>query len=99
MMCKHDVASSPTIPNHGEIEMPACRSPRLHDRDTAGHVAQALRQASQGGILLYAPVLDRHLEAMAAPTGSSASMICRGRPTAKAEASRRRWQARPPRFS
>ena len=61
MMCKHDVASSPTIPNHGEIEMPACRSPRLHDRDTAGHVAQALRQASRGGILLYAPVLDRHL--------------------------------------
>jgi len=49
MMCKHDVASSPTIPNHGEIEMPACRSPRLHDRDTAGHVAQALRQASRGG--------------------------------------------------
>ena len=61
MMCKHDVASSPTIPNHGEIEMPACRSPRLHDRDTAGHVAQALRQASRGGNLLYAPVVDRHL--------------------------------------
>ena len=79
MMCKHDVASSPTIPNHGEIEMPACRSPRLHDRDTAGHVAQALRQASRGGILLYAPVLDRHLEATAelAVPWSSASAICR----------------------
>ena len=54
-----------------------------------------------GGILLYAPVLDRHLEAIgpSLPTRSSASMICRGRPTAKAEASRRREQARPPRFS
>jgi hypothetical protein len=31
----------------------------------AGHVAQALKQASRGGILLYAPVLDQHLEAMA----------------------------------
>jgi len=31
----------------------------------AGHVAQALKQASRGCILLYAPVLDRHLEAMA----------------------------------
>ena len=80
MMCKHDVASSPTIPNHGEIEMPACRSPRLHDRDTAGHVAQALRQASRGGILLYAPVLDRRLEARPpAVPWSSASMICRKR--------------------
>jgi len=35
-------------------------------RDMAGHVAQALKQASrEATILLYAPVLDRHLEAMA----------------------------------
>jgi hypothetical protein len=45
----------------------------------AGHVAQALKQASRGGILLYAPVLDQHLEAMAefAVPWSSASMTCR----------------------
>jgi len=35
-------------------------------RDTAGHVAQAMKQASrEATILLYAPALDRHLEAMA----------------------------------
>ena len=34
-------------------------------RDMAGHVAHALKQASRGGILLYAPALDRHLETMA----------------------------------
>jgi len=41
---------------------------RAHERprDTAGHVAQALKQASrEATILLYAPKLDRHLEAMA----------------------------------
>ena len=32
-------------------------------RDMAGRVAQAMKQASRGGILLYAPVLDRRLEA------------------------------------
>jgi hypothetical protein len=40
----------------------------LHERarDMAGCVAQALKQASrEATILLYAPVLDRHLEAMA----------------------------------
>jgi len=37
-------------------------------REMAGHVAQAMKQASRGGILLYAPVLDRRLEAIAAPT-------------------------------
>ena len=32
----------------------------------AGHVARAMKQASrEATILLYAPVLDRHLEAMA----------------------------------
>jgi hypothetical protein len=35
-------------------------------RDMAGRVAQAMIQASmEATILLYAPVLDRHLEAMA----------------------------------
>jgi len=35
-------------------------------RDMAGHVAQAMKQASrEATILQYAPVLDRHLEAMA----------------------------------
>jgi len=35
-------------------------------RDMAGHVAQAMKQASrEATILLYAPALDRHLEAMA----------------------------------
>jgi len=35
-------------------------------RDMAGSVAQALKQASrEATILLYAPVLDRHLDAMA----------------------------------
>ena len=71
-------------------------------RDTAGCVAQAMKQASrEATILLYAPVLDRHLEVMAeyAVPWSSASTICRGRATANAEASRRSWQARPPRFS
>ena len=57
----------------------------------AGHVAQVMKQASrEATILLYAPVLERHLEAIAAPTGSFASMICRGRPTARVEGSRRR---------
>ena len=43
-------------------------NPRLYERarDMAGHVAQAMKQASrEATILLYAPVLDRHLEAMA----------------------------------
>jgi len=41
----------------------------------AGRVAQAMKQASrEATILLYAPVLERHLEAIAAPTASSASM-------------------------
>jgi len=35
-------------------------------RDMAAHVAQAMKQASrETTILLYAPALDRHLEAMA----------------------------------
>jgi len=35
-------------------------------RNMAGHVAQALKQASrEAPILLYAPALDRHLETMA----------------------------------
>ena len=35
-------------------------------RDIAGRVAEALKQASrEATILLYAPALDRHLEAMA----------------------------------
>jgi hypothetical protein len=41
---------------------------RAHEkaRDMAGHVAQAMKQASrEATILLYAPTLDRHLEAMA----------------------------------
>jgi hypothetical protein len=44
------------------------RTPLLYERarDMAGHVAQALKQASrEATILLYAPALDRHLEAMA----------------------------------
>jgi len=49
-------------------------------RGMAGHVAQALKQASRGGILLYAPVLDRRLEARPpAVPWSSASMTCRKR--------------------
>jgi len=49
-------------------------------RDMAGHVAQAMKQASRGGILLYAPVLDRRLEARPpAVPWSSASMTCRKR--------------------
>ena len=43
-------------------------NPQLYERatDMAGRVAQALKQASrEATILLYAPVLDRHLEAMA----------------------------------
>jgi hypothetical protein len=47
-------------------------------RDMAGRVAQSMKQASrEATIFLNPPVLDRHLEAMTAPTGSSASMICR----------------------
>jgi hypothetical protein len=35
-------------------------------RDTAGHVAEAMKQASrEATILMYAPAFDRHLEAMA----------------------------------
>jgi len=34
-------------------------------RDMAGRVAEAMKQASPGCILQYAPVLDRHLEAKA----------------------------------
>jgi len=35
-------------------------------RDIAGRVAEAMKQASKGAtILLYAPALDRHLEAIA----------------------------------
>jgi len=57
------------------VEHPAYERARY----MAGHVAQAMKQASPGCILLYAPVLDRHLEAMAelAVPWSSASMICR----------------------
>ena len=43
-------------------------NPLLYERarDMAGHVAQAMKQASrEATILLYAPALDRHLEAMA----------------------------------
>jgi hypothetical protein len=43
-------------------------NPLLYERarDMAGQVAQALKQASrEATILLFAPVLDRHLEAMA----------------------------------
>jgi len=42
-------------------------NPFLYERarDMAGHVAQAMKQASPGCILLYAPALDRHIEAMA----------------------------------
>jgi len=40
--------------------------------------AKAVKQASrEATTLLYAFALGRHLEAIAAPTGSSASMICR----------------------
>jgi len=57
-------------------------NPLLYERprDMAGRVAQAMKQAStEATILLYAPVLDRHLEAMAelAVPWSSASTICR----------------------
>ena len=57
-------------------------NPLLYERarDMAGHVAQAMKLAlREVTILLYAPVLDRHLEAMAefAVPWSSASMICR----------------------
>jgi hypothetical protein len=40
-------------------------NPLLYERarDMAGHIAQAMKQASRGIILLCAPVLDRHLEA------------------------------------
>jgi len=43
-------------------------NPLLYERarDRAGHVAQAMKQASrEATILLYAPALDGHLEAMA----------------------------------
>ena len=43
-------------------------NPMLYERarDMAGRVAQAMKQASrEATILLYAPALDRHLEAMA----------------------------------
>jgi hypothetical protein len=43
-------------------------NPMLYERtrDMAGHVAQIMKQASrEATILIYAPVLDRHLEAMA----------------------------------
>jgi hypothetical protein len=43
-------------------------NPLLYERarDIAGHVAQAMKQASrEATLLLYAPALDRHLEAMA----------------------------------
>jgi hypothetical protein len=43
-------------------------NPLLYERarDMAGHVAQTMKQASrEATILLYAPALDRHLEAMA----------------------------------
>ena len=40
--------------------------PNERARDMAGRVAEAMKQASkEATILLYAPVLDRHLEAMA----------------------------------
>jgi hypothetical protein len=43
-------------------------NPLLYERarDNAGHLAQAMKQASrEAPILLYAPALDRHLESMA----------------------------------
>ena len=43
-------------------------NPLLYERprDMAGRIAQAMKQAStEATILLYAPALDRHLEAMA----------------------------------
>ena len=43
-------------------------NPLLYERarDMAGHVAQAMKRASrEATILLYAPALDRHLEAVA----------------------------------
>ena len=43
-------------------------NPQLYERarNMAGHVAQAMKQASrEATILLYAPALDRHLEAIA----------------------------------
>ena len=56
-------------------------NPLLYERarDMAGHIAQAMKQASrEATILLYAPVLDRHLEAMAELADRVfASMICR----------------------
>jgi len=74
-------------------------NPFLYERarDMAGHVAQAMKQASPGCILLYAPALDRHLEAMAelAYPGLLLLRYAGAGPTAKAEASRRSWQARP----
>jgi DNA polymerase I len=42
-------------------------NPLLYERarDMAGRVAQAMKQASREATILYAPALDRHLEAMA----------------------------------
>jgi len=90
----HPGGEPPPLPDSGAQPLALRRGQGYGGPCCPGHEA-----GLAGGILLYAPVLDRHLEAMAAPTGSSASMICRGRPTAKAEESRRSWQARPPRFS
>jgi len=74
-------------------------NPLLYEkaRDMAGHVSQAMKQASREA----SSCTPRHWTGTwkpwpNSPTGSSAPMICSGRPTAKAEASRRRWQARPP---
>jgi len=56
-------------------------NPLLYERarDMAGRVAQVLKQAPrESTILLYAPVLDRHLEVMAELADRvSASLICK----------------------
>jgi hypothetical protein len=55
-------------------------NPQLYGRarDMAGHVAEAMLSGLSVCILLYAPALDRHLEAMAeyAVPWSSASITC-----------------------
>ena len=69
----HPGGESPPLPDSGA-------QPQLYERarNIAGHLAQAMKQASRRGILLYALVLDRHLETIgpSLPTRSSASMIC-----------------------
>jgi len=77
-------------------------NPLLYERarDMAGRVAQAMKQASrEATILLYAPVLDRHLEAR--PPADRVSCFydmqgqayCQSRGISKELASQTTWEA------